>query len=95
MKNRLFLSALLFALILDAVIVQSQQLTVQIEAGKQVVLARADIEALPHIKVTTSNSPRLRRDYSLRSLLSYTRFSTPISKESALAIDATPQLPTT
>ena len=56
MKNRLFLSALLFALILDALIVQSQQLTVQIEAGKQVVLARADIEALPHVKVTTSAS---------------------------------------
>jgi hypothetical protein len=56
MKNRLFLSALLFALILDAVIVQSQQLTVQIEAGKQVVLARADIEALPHVKATTSAS---------------------------------------
>jgi hypothetical protein len=56
MKNRLFLSALLFALILGAVIVQSQQLTLQIEAGKQVVLARADIEALPHVKATTSAS---------------------------------------
>jgi hypothetical protein len=54
MKNRLFLFALLFALILDTVIVQSQQLMVQVEAGKQVVLARADIEALPHVKVTTS-----------------------------------------
>jgi hypothetical protein len=56
MKNRPFLSALHFALILDAVIVQPQQLTIQIEAGKQVVLARADIEALPHVKVTTSAS---------------------------------------
>jgi molybdopterin-binding protein len=34
MKNRLFLSTLLFALILDAVIVQSQQLSVQIEVGR-------------------------------------------------------------
>jgi hypothetical protein len=55
-QNRVLLFALPLALILDAAIVQSQQLTVQIEAGKQVVLARADIEALPYVKVTTSAS---------------------------------------
>jgi hypothetical protein len=55
-QNRVLLFALFLALILDAAIVQSQQLTVQIEAGKQVVLARADVEALPYVKVTTSAS---------------------------------------
>jgi hypothetical protein len=53
MTNRLFFFALLFALILDAVAVQSQQLTIQLENGKQIVLTRADIEALPHSKVAT------------------------------------------
>jgi len=33
-----------------------QQLTVQPENGKQTILARADIEALPRIKVTTTAS---------------------------------------
>ena len=36
-----------------AALAQCQQLTVQIEGGKATVLARADIEALPHIKVAT------------------------------------------
>ncbi len=49
-------------LMLDAVLIQSQQaqaqqvqqpITVQTEAGKQVVLTRAEIEALPRSKVTT------------------------------------------
>ena len=53
MRNRLFLSAVLFALMLDAALVQSQQLTIEVESGKQIVLIRADIEALPHSKVTT------------------------------------------
>ena len=52
MKNRLFLSAILFAVFLDTAVVQSQQLTIQVENGKQIVLTRADIEALPHSKVT-------------------------------------------
>jgi len=42
---------LMGALILQAA-AQAQQLTVQNEAGKTSVLTRADIEALPHIKVT-------------------------------------------
>jgi hypothetical protein len=45
---------LLFALGLSTAVLQCQQLTVQDDAGKQVVLSRADIEALPRIKVTTS-----------------------------------------
>ena len=53
--RRLFPTALLALLVLPA-LAQCQQLTVQPEPGKQVVLARADIEALQHIKVTTSAS---------------------------------------
>jgi hypothetical protein len=39
---------------LDAAFVQSQQLTIQVESGNQTVLARADIRALPHSKLTTT-----------------------------------------
>jgi len=39
-----------------AALAQCQQLTVQTESGKPTILTRADIEALPHIKVTTSVS---------------------------------------
>ncbi|HWY57236.1 MAG TPA: molybdopterin-dependent oxidoreductase [Terriglobales bacterium] len=53
--RRLFPTALLALLVLPA-LAQCQQLTVQPEPGKQVVLARADIETLQHIKVTTSAS---------------------------------------
>lgn len=56
MKSRFFLPVVLFALMLDAAVVQSQQLTIQIETGKQIVLTRADIEALPRSKVTTGAS---------------------------------------
>jgi hypothetical protein len=56
MKYRFFLSVALLALMLDAALLQSQQLTVQIETGKQVVLTRSDIEALPHSKVTAGVS---------------------------------------
>src|ERR1700719_902964 len=41
---------------MQAVVCASQQLTIQTEAGKQTLLARADIEALPHAKVTTGAS---------------------------------------
>jgi hypothetical protein len=56
MKNRLFFPVVLFALMLQSALARSQQLTVQTEDGKQAVLARADIEALPHIKATTGAS---------------------------------------
>jgi hypothetical protein len=56
MRHRPLLPAALFALILQAALMQAQQVTVQAEPGKQIVLTRADIEALPHIKVTTSAS---------------------------------------
>jgi hypothetical protein len=56
MRHRPFLPALLLAVILPATPTYSQQLTIQTENGKQTVLVRSDIEALPHIKVTTSAS---------------------------------------
>lgn len=56
MRNRPFFPLMLFALTLQATLATGQQLTVQAEGGKQTVLARADIEALPHVKVTTAAS---------------------------------------
>ncbi len=56
MRNRLFLPAVLFVLLLQVALVWCQQLTVQTGSGKQAILARADIEALPRIKVTTGAS---------------------------------------
>ncbi|HXM62063.1 MAG TPA: molybdopterin-dependent oxidoreductase [Terriglobales bacterium] len=55
-KRQLFLPAALLALLLQAGAGFCQQLTVQGENGKPTVLTRADIEALPHAKVTTSAS---------------------------------------
>ncbi len=40
------------AAMLTAVLAHGQQLTIQIDGGKQVVFGHADIEALPHTKVT-------------------------------------------
>jgi hypothetical protein len=56
MRNRLFLPAVVCTLMLQAALVQSQQLTVQNGDGKQTHLTRADLESLPHIKVTTGAS---------------------------------------
>jgi hypothetical protein len=56
MRYRQWLAPVILALILQAAPALSQQLTVQTEGGKQTVLARADIEALPRVKVTTSAS---------------------------------------
>jgi hypothetical protein len=54
MKKQLA-SLLLVLFSLDA-LVQCQQLTIQPEAGKQTVLSRADLEALPHTTVTAGAS---------------------------------------
>jgi hypothetical protein len=43
----------LLVLRLSAARVQFQQVTIQTEDGKQTVLARPDIESLPHVKVAT------------------------------------------
>jgi hypothetical protein len=57
MRNRRVCFVIFFLVMLLAALAQCQQLTVQTESGKQpTVLARADIEALPHIKVATSVS---------------------------------------
>jgi hypothetical protein len=57
MRNRQLFSAAVLALILNtAAQAACQQVTVQTETGKQVVLVRADIDALPHVKVTTNTS---------------------------------------
>ena len=47
---------MLFVLLLSAALAQCQQLTIQTEGGKQTVLARSDIESLPHVKVATHAS---------------------------------------
>jgi hypothetical protein len=52
-RRRLFLAAA-FALVLQAAQGWAQQLTVQNDDGKQTVLSRADLEALPHVKVQAS-----------------------------------------
>jgi hypothetical protein len=53
MKNRLSLAVLIFLVALPSALADAQQLTIQTEPGKQIVLTRAEIEALPHIKVAT------------------------------------------
>ena len=55
MKKRLFFF-LLIAVMWDAALGQCQQLVIQTDPGKQTVLTRVDIEALPHRKVSTSGS---------------------------------------
>jgi hypothetical protein len=52
MKKRTF-PLVLIVLLLGVALAQCQQLTIQTEGGKQTVLARPDIESLPHVKVTT------------------------------------------
>lgn len=49
----------------------SQQLTVTSETGKSVVLTRADLDSLPHLKVTTSPSgtPEMFEGVALKSVL--------------------------
>jgi hypothetical protein len=61
----------LLALTQLAVLASGQQLTIQDEGGKQTVLARADIEALPGLKVTTgaSSSSATFEGVSLNSVL--------------------------
>lgn len=55
MKKLLLLQAVLIALALHAPLAQCQVLTIQTEASRQ-GLTRADIESLPHIKVTTHSA---------------------------------------
>jgi hypothetical protein len=70
MRNRLFFPVVLFALTLHSAIA-SAQLMVQAAGEKQTILARADIEALPRVKVTSSASGASTtfEGVSLRALL--------------------------
>lgn len=54
MKKLFLFSALLSALVFSSGALQCQQLTVQTDSGKQMVLNRTDLEGLPHVKVTAS-----------------------------------------
>src|ERR1700678_650143 len=56
MRNRLFFPVVLLALTLHSAIASAQQVMVQAAGEKQTILARADIEALPRVKVTSSAS---------------------------------------
>jgi hypothetical protein len=69
-RHRLLLGALL-AFTLQGALVRCQQLAIQDDTGKQTVLARADIEALPHVKVpaTAAGTPATFEGVPLKSLL--------------------------
>lgn len=56
MKHHLLLTALFCAFILQAAPLHSQQLTVQDVDGKQTTFSKADLEALPHVRVNTAVS---------------------------------------
>ena len=69
MKNRPF-PHVVIVLLLGAALAQCQQLTIQTEGGKQTVLARSDIESLPHVKVTTrSETSATFEGIALRAVL--------------------------
>ena len=57
MRKRCFVH-LWICLLLSAALAQSQQLTIQGEGGKQTVLAKSDIETLPHVSVTAHDSDK-------------------------------------
>jgi hypothetical protein len=50
------LSALLLCVTFHTGLLRAQALTVETESGKQTVVTRADIEALPHVKVTSGGA---------------------------------------
>jgi len=73
MKKRLF-PHLLVGLVLSALLAQCQQLTIEAESGKQIVLARSDIESLPHVQLTIpashdATAPVRYEGVALKSLL--------------------------
>ena len=62
----------ILALVFSSLALQCQQLTVQSEAGKQVVLNRPDLDALPHVKVSAADhggTPVEFEGVTLRSVL--------------------------
>lgn len=57
MRKR-WLLHLWIGLLLSAALAQCQQITIETEGGKQTVLAKSDIESLPHFKTTTHDSDK-------------------------------------
>ena len=53
-----WLLQLQICLLLSAALAQCQQITIETEGGKQTVLAKSDIESLPHSKATTHESDK-------------------------------------
>jgi hypothetical protein len=56
MKNCLFFPLFVLILILQGAPARSQQLSIQTDAAKTTIVTRADLDALPHVKITT-NAP--------------------------------------
>jgi len=71
MRSLHSLSTVLLALTLQTALVQGQQLAIQTETGKQTLMSRTDLEALPHVKVTTgpASSSTTFEGIALRSAL--------------------------
>lgn len=71
MIHRRLLPGLVLCLMFQTTLAHSQQLTVQTGAAKQTLLTRAEIEALPHVKITTttSGSATTFEGIALRALL--------------------------
>jgi len=70
--KRSFLFSAALALVFTSAVLQCQQLTVQNGSGKQALLSRADLEALPHVKVATaehSSAPVNFEGVTLKSVL--------------------------
>jgi hypothetical protein len=71
MKKRLSLATLLFLLNLGVQFVHGQQLAVQSNDGKQVVLGRTEIEGLARVQITTgsASAPATYEGVTLKSVL--------------------------
>ena len=71
MKRSFSFFACVLVLLFSASSLHCQQITLLTEDGKQVVLTRADIDALPQVKVTTSDKagPAIFEGVSLKSVL--------------------------
>jgi hypothetical protein len=64
--------SLVLALVFSSLALQCQQLTVQVEPGKQVILHRSDLDALPRVKVNAAEHGSSSVEFegvSLRSVL--------------------------
>jgi hypothetical protein len=71
MKRHFFFRAALAVLILDAAVLQCQQLTIEPETGKQTILTKTDIESMPRVKVATGppDSPTIYEGVTVKALL--------------------------